>query len=382
MKLPVLLAAFFLVAGTDVYAEDPPDVADLKAAASEFASKLKAYKGARSAVSAELKTVTTELNDYDLKFPSQHLQIRAEQISKALAKPNAFYEKAAIDAADTLYKALPKVLNRDSVNWGDRLAADLLAHLKNATPLSSGNYRPKNIADLQAELDTAEENYAITALERRAPRITALLKLSAVSETIPIKVLATLGEMKASLTQVEKARTPVSLSARTAQDLTTFLELDAVKKASREDPLKSLLATLSANLKPAVPEIHVIQARYGDLAEINRAIKAKKAGRSFTYERSCDARDAMVNRCEREGACQLPSNPQDTLCGYDPAPYVEDRDRVTYLVYACVTGDDARWAELQATRGLGISKAETAILRSDQQTVKCRVDTPTEEADE
>lgn len=78
------------------------------------------------------------------------------------------------------------------------------------------------------------------------------------------------------------------------------------------------------------PRVHVYYAYFGDVKEVNG-------------NRMCDATSAMRKQCEGKPSCNLPDNFVTQLCGYNPAPFVEDRDRGASVSYGCLTGDEDFW---------------------------------------
>ncbi|QND65674.1 hypothetical protein HB777_18350 [Mesorhizobium loti] len=79
------------------------------------------------------------------------------------------------------------------------------------------------------------------------------------------------------------------------------------------------------------PRIHVYYAYFGDVKEVNG-------------NRMCDATSAMRQLCEGNLSCVLPDNFATQLCGYNPAPFIEDRDRGASISYDCQIGDEDLWS--------------------------------------
>lgn len=82
------------------------------------------------------------------------------------------------------------------------------------------------------------------------------------------------------------------------------------------------------------PQIHIIDALYGDLP----------TGRYS--KRVCNATRTMTTKCERQDSCHLEDGYKTALCGYDPIPAADERTRAVAVQYACFTGGDAVWDRL------------------------------------
>lgn len=94
--------------------------------------------------------------------------------------------------------------------------------------------------------------------------------------------------------------------------------------------LKKLRTEIDKVTGALQPRVHVYYAYFGDIKEVNG-------------NRMCDATSAMRKQCEGKPTCNLPDNFVTQLCGYNPVPFVEDRDRGASVSYACLTGDEDFW---------------------------------------
>ncbi|GLQ78857.1 hypothetical protein GCM10007881_23730 [Mesorhizobium huakuii] len=125
------------------------------------------------------------------------------------------------------------------------------------------------------------------------------------------------------------------------------------------------------------PQIHIIDALYGDLP----------TGRNS--KRVCNATRGMVARCERLGSCTLDPNYKTGLCGYDPIPAADERTRAVAVQYSCFTGGDDIWDQLAShpledpfnfsdISNLSNPATSVTILRGTVMELRCPFDTKTQ----
>ncbi|NYJ13033.1 hypothetical protein GGI64_004114 [Rhizobium leguminosarum] len=80
--------------------------------------------------------------------------------------------------------------------------------------------------------------------------------------------------------------------------------------------------------------VRVNEAKLGDTPE--RPVKTK---------RWCDATAYMRARCDRKQSCTLDANYQDLVCGFNPAPSADPRNRGLYVDYDCVSNVSEEFAK-------------------------------------
>ena len=105
--------------------------------------------------------------------------------------------------------------------------------------------------------------------------------------------------------------------------------------------------------------MHIVSAVYGDLRE------------GADGARRCDATAVLVQKCERKDKCDI--GELAVLCGYDPAPFAENRDKTLLLTYSCVSSVDNRyWNRLQRNREVSLNDSSfTVRLHSKDAGVIC-----------
>lgn len=125
--------------------------------------------------------------------------------------------------------------------------------------------------------------------------------------------------------------------------------------------LKKLRSEIDKVTGALQPRVHVYYAYFGDIKEVNG-------------NRMCDATSAMRKQCEGKPTCNLPDNFVTQLCGYNPAPFVEDRDRGASVSYGCLTGDEDFWtSKVRTSRSELLAKGlpTPVVLQSTQMEIAC-----------
>jgi hypothetical protein len=133
-------------------------------------------------------------------------------------------------------------------------------------------------------------------------------------------------------------------------------------KATTIDTLKALRGEIDKITAVAIPRVHVFYAYYGDIRG------------SGSSNRICDATAAVRKACESQPSCTLPDGFETTLCGYDPAPFVEKRDRGAFISYDCQKGDEDTWTRnVTAPHGALLSKRlpRPVVIQSREMEIAC-----------
>ncbi|OWV69638.1 hypothetical protein ATY77_20960 [Rhizobium sp. R634] len=79
--------------------------------------------------------------------------------------------------------------------------------------------------------------------------------------------------------------------------------------------------------------VRVVEAKFGDTYTTR-----------ISPSRWCDATSYLRGKCDRAGACTLDQNYQDLVCGFNPAPSADLRDRGLFVDYQCVPNIEASFA--------------------------------------
>ncbi|MBY5533644.1 hypothetical protein HFO58_10770 [Rhizobium leguminosarum] len=117
--------------------------------------------------------------------------------------------------------------------------------------------------------------------------------------------------------------------------------------------LNNLLASIQTlALRPPGLVVRVNEAKFGDTYPDKYYIK----------RRWCDATAYMRARCDRKGTCSLEANYQDVVCGFNPAPSADLRDRGLFVDYQCVPNIEASF-----TGTYGPVRAVTPVLKKSRQ---------------
>lgn len=158
---------------------------------------------------------------------------------------------------------------------------------------------------------------------------------------------AAIGEKGALRKPLDDARAAIEITERISEPLR--LEARAVRlkdalaafKEASKPPLADALVALKTSISEKVNltfGIHVVRARVGDLRFLS------------DRRRTCDATGYFRGRCNKETSCQLISaDTIDGICGYEPAPFAEDRNRGMAIEYICVTETEGGWQKLFAS---------------------------------
>ncbi|MCA0033890.1 hypothetical protein [Mesorhizobium sp. B263B2A] len=203
-------------------------------------------------------------------------------------------------------------------------------------------------------------------------------------------------ERSAYTLQMKEAWTPLDSQVRAVDPVAWFTsQATAIKNLIGDAdaaslPMRTLLQNNAAAMKAAGeakdsivllqggyrPQIHIIDALYGDLP----------TGRHS--KRVCNATRGMMARCERNGSCTLDPSYKTGLCGYDPIPAADERTRAVAVQYSCFTGGDDIWDQLAShpledpTNFSDISNLDNpatsvTILRGTVMELRCPFDTKT-----
>ncbi|WSG98800.1 hypothetical protein U8P76_30675 (plasmid) [Rhizobium johnstonii] len=144
---------------------------------------------------------------------------------------------------------------------------------------------------------------------------------------------------------------------------TTTLKSSLQQGDESSEALNKLRETISSlGLRKPGLVLRVLEAKFGDTFSSIRPIAA----------RWCDATSYMRNKCDRSGSCSLDANYQDTVCGFNPAPSADLRDRGLFVDYQCVpnieasfSGDYAPKSVRSSSPFLKKSKDEYVVLRGN-----------------
>ena len=150
-------------------------------------------------------------------------------------------------------------------------------------------------------------------------------------------VRTALDQVREAIENGEVPSQPQRLEVR-AKRLTTAL---VASTDGAEPQLIEALTQLSDAIIPKldVPYgIHVVYARAGDLRFVGNEA------------RSCNATGYFRKQCSRIQECSIKDGATiEQICGYDPAPFAEERDRGAYVIFRCVTAGDLEWRKLLAS---------------------------------
>jgi hypothetical protein len=149
----------------------------------------------------------------------------------------------------------------------------------------------------------------------------------------------------------------------------------------RLEPSKSIAAQARKDFDlawAAITEdyrIHVIGSSFGDLEAY------------WSEGRRCDSWSAMRAQCERLTECKLPTGTpfdQIQMCGFDPAPLVDPRDKGVVVRYTCVRGGNDTWDRVAQYPGTDPVTGKPwlpqniyqALLRSSTMSIRCPIPKP------
>jgi hypothetical protein len=144
---------------------------------------------------------------------------------------------------------------------------------------------------------------------------------------------------------------------------TPQLAADALKtKPDTVDELKALRGEIDKITGLTTPRVHIFYAYYGDIRGSARS------------DRICDATAAMRKACEAKPNCNLPDGFETTLCGYDPAPFIEKRDRGVFVSYGCQKGGEDKWTrnvtEQHGTL-MSVNAPRPVVVQSKEMEIAC-----------
>jgi hypothetical protein len=205
--------------------------------------------------------------------------------------------------------------------------------------------------DIVAKMGSLESALKMFSKEQLAATKGATLAATDLDAVLRSKVF----EIQAKVTQAN-----VDDIKKTATGLTSVLP----KKSASDDASKQLShglkADLSAinglsdletaiqdlNLKERGLVIRILEAKFGDTYPEN----------SYISKRWCDATMRLRVDCDRKKECDVPTDYNKSLCGYDPAPSADPRHRAVYVKYVCLQDLESNFA--------GIYENDSSLVHS------------------
>lgn len=154
----------------------------------------------------------------------------------------------------------------------------------------------------------------------------------------------------------------VALTKKVTQGTPQLVEDGTLASPVAVPELKKLRAAIDKVTVALTPRIHIYYAYFGDL------------GASASGNRICDATSTMRARCEAGVSCKLPDAFETKLCGYNPVPFVEARDRGAVVSYGCQIGGEALWTEnvrIKPGKLMAPGMPKPVILQSTEMEIAC-----------
>jgi hypothetical protein len=191
---------------------------------------------------------------------------------------------------------------------------------------------------------------------------------------------AKLGRIITTLIAIERRNETAAAVAHATRLDATLGDLSQIDTASKE--LASAIVNLKkklARITPTDPRINVVGAWFGDIHAVKAAVRRHGVKAWLKGARFCPAIRAVRRECQGKVKCFEPptgdggnaGKPSENitgtaLCGYEPAPFADERVRGLVVLYECVTRDIETWktigGELPKVVGLK-SEGRTAVLR-------------------
>ena len=139
-----------------------------------------------------------------------------------------------------------------------------------------------------------------------------------------------------AVTVIDKTNAKVANFAKAAGELNTALSTatDPTKAVLKRDAAavenlsKLVLTVQSLKLSNLGLVVRVLEAKFGDTYPNPRD--------RLIAKRWCDATAYMRIACDRKASCSVPATYQNDVCGYNPAPAADPRNRGLYVLYECV----------------------------------------------
>ncbi|ACS60268.1 hypothetical protein Rleg_5446 (plasmid) [Rhizobium leguminosarum bv. trifolii WSM1325] len=244
-----------------------------------------------------------------------------------------------------------------------RMTAVALATLLNYTlafSQTNGTATPVDGAELIAKLD--ELSAALAQLD--SARFAKIPDAEAKAETLTNRLFELShglaekvdGNRSSSIT---RAATDLNGALAAAPQALKTLLLQGDESSEALNKLRETILTLGLR-KPGLV-VRVVEAKFGDTY----------TGR-VSASRWCDATSYLRGKCDRAGSCTLDQNYQDVVCGFNPAPSADLRDRGLYVDYQCVPNIEASFAKdydpaahLSTSPFLKKSRAQYVVLRGN-----------------
>jgi hypothetical protein len=218
-------------------------------------------------------------------------------------------------------------------------------------PLQGSKISDQQIKDMHAALDPvlsivpAGDDVGLTSAIGAATKIantTAVVAPEAVVSSLDALVLALQTKITAATSAAPATRTAAAITAMNSVSANVGLILKAL---GANDSL-----------------IRVTGAWYGDLGAIRRKLSYGGLGPFHSTSRYCSATRAVRTRCQGQPHCYEPADApaKDAastaggstteidgfhMCGYEPAPFAEPREKGLIVRYECISAHDQVWSE-------------------------------------
>lgn len=286
---------------------------EAKAAMSAALSAVSVY-GGKDVVKTEFEALRDAVATAQAAMPEAFVVYLSGQLAALLDPESPYFATPTRGAYLTLLSAIEaRELRLHPVASTTRNVSELNSLLEGDTPVTSGDVVIEGMDTLLGTLLAVESRGFFTSLNRRVRELTALLKQADTQKHLRVSELTELAGLK------------VQVDAILQNELTTG--------------------------------VHVFSARYGVLS-----------GAGAT----CDATAFVAKRCEAQARCTLPAKPETAICGHDPAPLAQSKNKGLVVSYACITAFAATWATLQNNRSLpGGRTPSIATLRTTDDAIVC-----------
>jgi hypothetical protein len=272
-------------------------------------------------------------------------------------------EAAKDDAAQASIKALiGKIIGVDCAVETVKKADCKLAQLESFGISTKGYLDQAKISFLtekqQTELWAAMTPLLSIPVEKRDAHIALALDFAAKQLDAESKGVFEPDVVTAGIAAVISKADPAIIAAKPANNL-PLVKLDAMAVVLETAILQldEVLATL-----PAKKRLNIISAWYGNIPVIKQT---KGAVNPWAYnDRFCSATRAIRTRCQGKGACYQSAAATATgtatansaaisastaeltgalLCGYEPAPFSDPKDKGVVVYYECLAIPEGKW---------------------------------------
>ena len=336
----VLIASWICLVGVFTPFGDSAEAQDvdkIKGLMTELNTELTPYvngPGDGSEMEKELLPLVQSIQNLRKKNMHAYIIAAMTDLESALNKtPTILNDPKVIDKAFKLAPEIAKLESQFPFQAAKDRAKRLTALIQTTPRLDKGEATLPEISALLNKLLEAESFYTLSAVERRAQVLLAILekikgnypKFHDIAGLLPLLISLETKEQEESNSAIRR-RAPI---------IKGLIEGN-VAKVQADESTKKALANLKVSIEKAIParlkpRIHVVDASYGDVSPGAKA------------NRKCQAVHAVINKCQAKTQCQVLPTDVNALCDKgSPSDFNLITGKRLEVKYKCIVAGQGR----------------------------------------